>query len=104
MNLNPFKKPAAPQTEPEPTPEPEVSALVAAERELEIAAEACNDSSRHCAQLDELQREWMAQREAAFREHSKNLAAHSAAKDRWAILANPAPVVAHAMDQAEKNA
>jgi hypothetical protein len=90
MNLNSFKKAAPPQTEAaEPT-----SALVAAERELETAAESCSESSRHCAELDALHHEWMAQREAAFREHSANLDRHAAEKDRLARLANPAPVKA----------
>lgn len=94
MNLNLFRKQPL-QTEPESAPEPEpISLLVAAERELEDAAEACNESSRHCAELDALQREWLGQREQAFREHSANLTRHAAAKDRWTRLANPTPVKA----------
>jgi hypothetical protein len=87
------KSPPPPQTEPAPAPVPEpVSALVAAEAELEAASQACTESSRHCAELDRMQREWMAQREAAFRKHTANLERHADAKERWLRLSNPAPV------------
>ena len=91
MNL--FKHKPAPQTEVgESIPIRELSPLESAAAELEAASQACAESSRHCAELDELQKSWMTQREAAFHEHSKNLDRHAAAKDRWLRLSKPAPV------------
>jgi hypothetical protein len=73
MNLNPFKKSPAPQTEP-PAPAL-VSPLVAAEQELDAA-------TAECLQLDEERRAWATRREVANRRFAYALTGYHAALDK----------------------
>jgi hypothetical protein len=89
-----FQRKSTPQTEVTPAPAPELSPLAVAEAEMQFAAQACTESSKRCERLDNEQRYWATRREDAHRQHSEALNCHAAAKERWARLANPAPVAA----------